>query len=462
MAVALAALVALGCSGPAASSHAGRAASIVYVAPSGSDSNCSAGQRARPCKTFDRAFRLAQCGGLVKVAGGVYPTQIIRPRPNGCHSYITFRPADGATATVDGYLIDTASYLRVRGRMVPGRPATNPGFDVRANVVVAAQLGAKAADDVVPAHVRIENLHTRGASISGSQDVALSRLDIGPAVSCSNGDSCARDLNGGFVQEDLVTILSRKSVDGTLRLSTGARLEDSVLHDLRHAPASRYPSSAGTHADCVQLFSWNHVTIARNRFRNCPDTNVFAGFADGTVYNDLRIEKNDFGPVGSYSYWGAQFGCTTLRFTGNVVHGQNVVFGCGQARGDVRIEGNVLPDVPFGGCEGVTRRYNFYLSPRTSLCDRSTEAAGRPKAILVSASPRGNGVRVQYRVVAGAPQQAWLLLYRGSRLLAKQSVSRRIDTRDGAASRWLRGQGATRACIVAGASRTTSCRAVQR
>jgi hypothetical protein len=407
------------------------------------------------------------------VAGGKYPSQTIHPRSSPCHSYITFRPRPGATATVDGYLIITAGYIRFRGTMQPGRsPAARhpgPGFDVLGLVGVIAQLTAHAADDDIPDHVQIERLHTRGVTVSASPNVTLRKLDIGPAVSCSYADSCAKDLNGGFHQEDLVVIQSRRNVDGVPRLSTGARLVDSYLHDLTHAPATRYPSSAGTHADCIQLFSWQHVTIARNRFRRCPDTNIFAGFADGTEYKDLRVEHNDFGAVGPYSFWGAQFGCTTLRFRANVVRGQNVVFGCAQTSGSVAIENNVLPDVPLGGCVGVMRRYNFYRSGSTGLCDRSTEAAGRPKAFALSTAVRPGRVGVRYRVVADAPLEVRLLLYRGSRLLAKRTSLRRTGARSGVVLGWIgspASAGATRVCVLAldarRGVRAQSCRQVQR
>jgi hypothetical protein len=306
-------------------------------------------------------------------------------------------------------------------------------------------------------------------TVSASPNVTLRKLDIGPAVSCSYADACANDLNGGFHQEDLVVIQSRRNVDGVPRLSTGARLVDSYLHDLTHAPATRYPSSAGTHADCIQLFSWQHVTIARNRFRRCPDTNIFAGFADGTEYKDLRVEYNDFGAVGPYSFWGAQLAGTTLSFRGNVVRGQNVIFGGSLTQGAVAIEDNVLPDVPFGGCVGVTRRYNFYRSRSTGVCDRATEAAGRPKAFMLSTVNRAHRLGVRYRVVASEPLQVRLLVYRGSELLARQIARRRTGARNGVVLAWIRSSAsssATRVCVLAldrqRALRTESCRRVQR
>ena len=82
-----------------------------------------------------------------------------------------------------------------------------------------AQLTAHAADDDIPDHVQIERVHTRAVTVSASPNVTLRKLDIGPAVSCSYADSCANDLNGGFHQEDLVVIQSRRNVDGVPRLS---------------------------------------------------------------------------------------------------------------------------------------------------------------------------------------------------------------------------------------------------
>src|SRR5262245_45829006 len=47
----------------------------VFVSTTGSDqANCS---RVSPCKTFDRAYRVAQPGQVVEVAGGTYGSQTI-------------------------------------------------------------------------------------------------------------------------------------------------------------------------------------------------------------------------------------------------------------------------------------------------------------------------------------------------------------------------------------------------
>ena len=62
--------------------HGGSAATppSLYVSAQGSDgAPCT---QARPCLSFDRAYRIAAAGQVVEVAGGTYGTQTIHPDPS--------------------------------------------------------------------------------------------------------------------------------------------------------------------------------------------------------------------------------------------------------------------------------------------------------------------------------------------------------------------------------------------
>lgn len=451
VALAAAALPA-GAAGSSSPATAKSAAVAVYVSASGSDSACGANAPKRPCATFARAFQLAGCGGTVTVAAGAYPAQTVPQRSGSCGQYTTFAPADKAVVTLNDLDIQ-ASYVRIQGTettadAVAGRRI---GFDVAGGVGVEPGSGSGA---VVPDHVVVARVNAKGAYIGGASNVTLSGMNLGPLVSCIYGDSCADDFDGGFHSEDIVVIQARRDRSG-MHTSTAVTITGSYLHDLTKVPESQYPESGAAHSDCIQLYSWNDIAIVGNRFHNCADTNIFAGYADGDAasYTGLRVDRNVFDPVGSYSYWGAQFPCTDMTFRRNVVNGQDVRFYCtGGAKGTPLVEQNVFPVVSFGACDGVTRRDNFYVSPsRNPVCDPS-EVVGRATVRLTAASYRAPRLRVQYLVLAAQPLRLELRVFSGRKRLAERITSRSATTASGLLSvGWrnrLRSQ-VTRVCVRA-------------
>src|SRR5687768_17674383 len=82
--------VALAAPGPGPA--APRALAPLHIGPGGSDSNPCTAQR--PCRSFDRAYRVASPGQVVEVAGGTYPGQGVRvDAAKSSSSDVVFRPA---------------------------------------------------------------------------------------------------------------------------------------------------------------------------------------------------------------------------------------------------------------------------------------------------------------------------------------------------------------------------------
>src|SRR5437899_11567680 len=85
--------------GCAAGGAADTAGSALAVAPTGSDAGGCA-QNA-PCRTFDRAYRVAAPGQVVHVAGGAYPEPRLNADPTKTAAAdLFFRPAAGARVRV--------------------------------------------------------------------------------------------------------------------------------------------------------------------------------------------------------------------------------------------------------------------------------------------------------------------------------------------------------------------------
>jgi hypothetical protein len=344
-------------------------------------------------------------------------------------------PASGANVTVADLTIQ-ASYVRLAGTETAADSAAGRrlGFNVLDGVAVAFVRGNTAAQDVIPDHVQILRTNSKAAYVSGARNVTLAGLNVGPLVSCEYGDSCADDFDGGYHSEDLVVILGGRDSDGTVHTSTNVTIANSYLHDLTKVSPAQYPASGIAHSDCIQLYSWDNVTISGNHFHNCPDTNIFAGFADGdnATYDNLRVEHNLFEAVGPQSFWGTQFPCTNTTFRGNVVLGQDARFYCSaDHRGTVLVEQNIFPSLPFGGCDGVTRKYNFYVSSSSAVCDPATEGAGRSSVHVLSNVLQGNTVRTTFIVVAGQQLRNELTVFRGRRMLFRRASIRTFDVTNG-------------------------------
>src|SRR5207247_8599730 len=70
-----------------------------FVATSGSDTNACT--QSAPCKTFERAYTVAQPGQAVEVAAGTYGDQnLLFDSSKTSSSDVVFRPAPGASVTI--------------------------------------------------------------------------------------------------------------------------------------------------------------------------------------------------------------------------------------------------------------------------------------------------------------------------------------------------------------------------
>ena len=76
----------------------------VWVSTTGNDSTCVRGDNAKPCKSFDRAYAIAQLGDTVEVAGGDYGDQTLTLKSDksavGDLADVVFQPAPSATVTI--------------------------------------------------------------------------------------------------------------------------------------------------------------------------------------------------------------------------------------------------------------------------------------------------------------------------------------------------------------------------
>jgi hypothetical protein len=348
----------------AASDPAGAATAAAsgmrFVAPSGS--NTSPCTEAQPCRTFNRAYRVAGAGDIVQVEGGVYPHQTIgRDRSKTSGEDIVFQPVPGADVVVR---CDTGGRecLNIEGSHITVRDmrtatlARRGGFRNQGAITI----GREGAHDVTLEHVDF------GAAFIAANGVTIRDSDIGPAV-----DNNIRVAT---------TCLNHRAVRCLPR--------NLVLADNRIHHFAMYRD----HQECLAIDVGDGVRILRNRFDTCAVFSIFAAPERGDVLRNVVIENNFFTNTGHYgmsthvkisSHGGA---CRNVLVRNNSFLGDDVIADChvrGRARG-IRFVSNLFGShFRCGSSRGSSWRFNVFLAG-SSAC--GTGWAKVPSAGFVHAA----------------------------------------------------------------------------
>jgi len=224
------------------------AGAAVYLSPAGNDvAPCLAGS---PCRTFDRAYRVAAPGDEVVLAAGSYGDVDLANLPGKASAAkVVFHPAQGATVKL-GYLkVANSSNVEVRDVETDGWGVTRGS-----------------------AHVVLRNVtvfdERDGGYFSGADDVQviggeIGRIDPGDGIHFNNGYGTNTNI----------------TIDGLF------------MHDL-----TRNVDPAA-HTDCVQTGDITGLVIRNSRFVNCATQGVFLNPYNGGATRNITIENNWFGPA---------------------------------------------------------------------------------------------------------------------------------------------------------------------
>jgi hypothetical protein len=223
-----------------------------FVSPAGSDAaTCSASD---PCQSFNRAYRVAQPGEVVDVAGGDYPTQTIEYDPSKTSADdVYFRPAAGASVNVAG------------------------DIDVEASHVTFMAMRAHDTDTLYdgPADVRDVTfwaMDGRNFTIDSGIGVSVIGGDYGPASSCGGsyggGNNGIRMNRPGTVPSDI--------------LIWGVDIHDVQSYDLN-----------ACHIECLIVGAGQDITVRSSRFWNCSIFDIFLQPFNGQI-SDVTLENNWF------------------------------------------------------------------------------------------------------------------------------------------------------------------------
>jgi hypothetical protein len=244
----------------------------VFVAPNGSDTrSCRA--RSAPCATFDHAYRAANPGEVIEVAGGTYGHQTIVAAAGKTGPNVLFRPAPRARVVVDGIRFGSN-----------GEPAVGPAFVTLRGMETTYH------------RVGLSSRNRRGIFVGpGSRRITLENMVAGSVDSwLANGLT----VRGGDYGPCNVVMFSRNVCGNNKHdLSANILIDGATFRDMRMDDSCFLPG-ADCHWECMYLNATTNMTIRNSKFFNCTLYNIFVTIsgpdAAARGHKNLLIENNWF------------------------------------------------------------------------------------------------------------------------------------------------------------------------
>jgi hypothetical protein len=324
----------------------------VFISPSGDDARaCTA---SAPCRSFDRAYRVADPGDVVEIGGGTYPDQVVgKDASKDGGPQVLFRPRAGARVVV-------SSDLDVYGSQIEFR-----SIEVLENWY--AYEGSH--------HLTFRDIDSDRLMIASASDIRVLGGDYGPSVN---------------------SVSQIKSAAGSSVAPTRILLDGVNVHDYTRTDANQ-------HMECLHVMAANGVTIRNSRFDDCSIFGIsFNHHGDSPAMRGMLVENSWFGDVldgGSYAiHFSSGNPCeATIRF--NSFSDSGISQECPEIGAGVSVHSNILPRSPStGAINGYSWDYNVYESGnRIGANDLVADVTFRDEANfdlhLTSGSPaidRGN------------------------------------------------------------------------
>jgi hypothetical protein len=327
---------------PAAfAADASTAAAAVFVSPSGSDTrDCRSPTTA--CKSFNRAYQVAQLGQVVEVAGGVYPGQLLS---GGAKSpqlatapAVVFRPALGASV-VTGPVEINVPHLRFENMRFDKWKAR---YDVRSPSSYAA------------GDLSLRNVDTRHFSLNAVQNVTVADSDVGPNRNPTTGDWPQDGIYVGAYPPDK-------------HVPTNIVFDNLNVHDIREP-------NADAHSDCVQFTAGVNVTVRNSRFEDCEHADLMIKGDQGPI--DGFLVENNFLDKTLAAYYSINL-YETSRGCRNVVMRHNTALQ--NVRADAcsggSLTGTIQPSMSSSTCSKATVKLNWNVYESGGKCGSNDRVA---------------------------------------------------------------------------------------
>lgn len=225
----------------------------LYLSPSGSDAaDCSV---AKPCRSLNRAYKLAKPGQEVEMAAGSYAdTSLSLDSSKTSNADVLVRPAAGATVTFTSQLHISARHLELRGLRFSSK------LWIEASAV-----------DVTLRNDTLKNFDLYSDGKQSSEDISFIGGSIGPSA----------NENSRIASNGTSTTASPKNI----------LIEDVDFHDFTVTPGSE------AHVECLQVWAVDGLTIRNSTFSNCEVFDIFLQkLPEGAAAtpSNILIENNFF------------------------------------------------------------------------------------------------------------------------------------------------------------------------
>jgi hypothetical protein len=211
----------------------GGGAGALYLSPSGSDSGpCT---QSAPCKTLAHGYAVAQGGETIKLAAGSYSDSSL-PLTSGktSSSPVVFEPAAGGAVKFSKAL------------NVEAHGAELKGFTFERELY----FGENAESDVARNNA-LHNFEIVASGAKAPKNISIIGGTAGPVADASDSENNLIATNG----PETTAVPSKITVEGVL------------IHE--------YSKVGSAHADCLQIWAGNELTIQGNTFKKCAVFDIF-------------------------------------------------------------------------------------------------------------------------------------------------------------------------------------------
>ena len=261
----------------------------LFLAPGGSDS--AACTTSAPCATLNRAYQIAQPGQVVELAGGTYGTQVIASRASmrnlspGCEpgntaNCVVFRPASGATVTINGVLEVRGSSVWVDGSASGSAPAEGRTYNIK--VTGYADTEADSTTNY-PDHVILEGIDATNFGAFNVDTATFKDIDVGPAT--VTGSTCM--IRQGRGMENKIGFGGNAAF-----VPRNVTLDGLVIHD-QNGDAGR--EDGDCHFGGLFIVTVDGLTIRNSIFSQNVVYNIQIQNFEGPAPKNVTMENNWFG-----------------------------------------------------------------------------------------------------------------------------------------------------------------------
>jgi hypothetical protein len=286
------------------------------------------------CRTWNRAYVLAQKGDTVSVADGTYSGTLVNGGAgkaltgaqcsvwsgdvSGCVNFISAGNGD----VWNGMQNNNMDMVHIKGAHVCGVPVSSN--------LCNFYFGLNDGSNRLLTGIWMENITTSVFFFTNCDTCAITNSDIGPcdASSATTDQTCDSKYQSGF-QSPIVPGQSHNAVE-----------DHNLFHDI-------FRSNVRQHVECESVYSANGMRITNNIFTNCGIIDLFMVAFSGFPNTNATIENNVFDCPGSHSPTSPSnqtsdallFSAQGNDITGTIVR-NNSFIGCARPRGQENPTGN--------------------------------------------------------------------------------------------------------------------------